>query len=111
MKTFKQILTFSGLLITIGFLSSCGDGIIGDENENLAPETKSVVEQINRKGAQRFVSQIEIKWWGDDPDGFVKGFEFSVDKGANWQYTTRQDSIFLVELPEGADSFAFEFRV
>ncbi|MGB0430597.1 MAG: hypothetical protein ACPGLV_09000 [Bacteroidia bacterium] len=97
--------------MAIFLVSSCGDGIEGDKLENLAPETYSVVDQINRKGDQRFVSQITIRWWGDDPDGFVKGFEYSEDKGINWNYTEKQDSSFLVALPEGADTFDFAFWV
>lgn len=99
------------LLAMAWIFTGCGDGISGNENENLPPETSSVVKTINRVGAQRFVSQIEIKWWGDDPDGFVSGYEFSTDKGQTWSFTQRQDSTFLVELPEGADTFDFEFQV
>lgn len=91
--------------------NSCGDGISGEEFENQAPETYSVVDKINRVGDQRFVSQINIQWWGDDPDGIVKGFEYSTDDGQTWNYTEKQDSNFLVSLPEGADTFDFAFWI
>lgn len=91
-------------------LAGCGEGILGDEEENLAPETYTIVKNIQRVGEGRFVSQIDVQWWGDDPDGVVKGFELSSDQ-VNWTYTTRQDSTFLVQLPEGADTFDFDFYV
>lgn len=99
------------LLIIPFVLNSCGDGISGEEFENQAPETYSVVDKINRAGNQRFVSQINIQWWGDDSDGFVKGYEYSTDKGQTWSYTEKQDSNFLVALPEGSDTFDFAFSV
>mgnify|MGYP006902762579 CR=1 FL=1 len=91
-------------------MSSCENGIIGDKSENLPPETYTVVNKIERAGEDRFVSQIEVRWWGDDPDGIVKGFEFSTDL-ESWNYTERQDSVFQVKLPEGSDTFDFDFYV
>ncbi|MBI1182914.1 hypothetical protein GC194_01490 [bacterium] len=106
MKSLYQISALLLLLSTAG----CHSGMVGDEHENLPPETYSVVKEINRTGEERFVSQIEIQWWGDDPDGVVKGYEFSIDN-QTWHFTKKQDSLFLVNLPEGADTFDFAFYV
>lgn len=102
-----QFLCFAASVL---LLAGCGKGILGDEDENLPPETYTIVKSIQRAGDGRFVSQIEVQWWGDDPDGVVSGFELSSDQ-VNWTYTTRQDSTFLVQLPEGADTFDFDFYV
>jgi len=91
-------------------LAGCGKGIVGDGDENLPPETYTIVKDIQRTGDGRFVSQIHVQWWGDDPDGVVSGFELSSNK-EDWTFTTRQDSVFLVQLPEGADTFDFDFYV
>lgn len=91
-------------------LSGCRNGFLGDENNNQPPETYTVTRSIERIGDDRFVSQVNIQWWGDDPDGIVAGYEYSFDQ-TTWNYTTRQDSVFLVDLPEGADTFDFDFYV
>lgn len=101
--------------IPMGFLgmcllTACASGIWGDTHDNLPPETHTVARHIHRVGDQRFVSQVAIQWWGDDPDGAVAGYEFSIDQ-VNWVYTKRQDSVFLVDLPEGLDTFDFAFFV
>lgn len=97
-----------GLLFLL--LISCERGFEGEETANKAPETDMVVDTIIRSGDNRFVSQVLIQWWGSDPDGFVSGFEYSTD-GSNWEFTERQDSVFFVQLPEGKDTFDFNFRV
>src|SRR6188472_1927152 len=43
-----------------------------------------------------------IHWWGDDPDGFVKGFRVSFDS-VNWTFTTANDSTFILSI-NGNDS-------
>ena len=81
------------ILVLLGIVSflSCKKGFLGEHKGNQAPETHTVADTIIRSGSNRFISQIKITWWGDDKDGFIKGFEFSFD-GSNWVYTTKQDS-------------------
>ena len=109
-KVFKtRLQVFVVALLILGF-TGCRGGFLGDENENLPPETYTVTQLINRTGDDRFVSQIDVQWWGDDPDGVVAGYEYSFDQGV-WNFTQRQDSAFLVDLPEGADTFDFDFYI
>ncbi|MBI3141485.1 MAG: hypothetical protein HYZ16_01515 [Bacteroidetes bacterium] len=91
-------------------LTACTSGMVGESHDNLPPETYTVAKHINRVGDQRFVSQVSIQWWGDDPDGAVSGYEFSIDQ-VNWTYTKKQDSVFLVNLPEGLDTFDFAIYI
>lgn len=100
------LLAFVGVL----FVIACKKGFTGKPSENAAPDTHTVADTILRSGDNRFISQIKITWWGDDQDGFVKGFEFSFD-GINWVYTTKQDSLFTLSLPTGSDTANFNFQV
>ncbi len=100
------------ILVLLGIVSflSCKKGFLGEHKGNQAPETHTVADTIIRSGSNRFISQIKITWWGDDKDGFIKGFEFSFD-GSNWVYTTKQDSLFNLSLPLGSDTANFNFYV
>ncbi len=103
-----RILSFSILCLLLIF--SCKKEFVGKATVNQAPETHTVADTVIRSGSTRFISQIKISWWGDDQDGFVKGFEFSFD-GATWVYTTKQDSLFTLALPAGSDTANFNFQV
>jgi len=96
------ILTF----IFILSLFSCKENPFGTLKENLNPETFCTTDTIIRFGQDRYTTNIQISWWGDDPDGFIKGFEISTDK-KNWVFTTKSDSNFTVKILEGADTFNF----
>ena len=85
---------------TIG--SSCETGITGDIIENQPPSTFMTVAGIDREDSFRLSSQIRISWWGNDPDGYIVGFEYAINdtsEGA-WSLTTRTDSTFIYQLPK-----------
>ena len=88
------------------------DGVV---EGNQAPETGTVIDTIIRTGEDRLTSQVEITWWGDDPDGYVIGFEFTFDQPAdessNWQFTDKTDSIFVLAPSPGFDTMDFRFSV
>lgn len=88
------------------FSGGCETSLEGQLNDNLPPTTNLTVEQINRTGQARLSSQINISWWGDDPDGFLKGFEVAVNDtaGSDWTFTTRNDSTFILPIPSGNDT-------
>ncbi|MEX0966223.1 MAG: hypothetical protein WD077_03230 [Bacteroidia bacterium] len=106
----KQAGNFLLILLLIGIFSSCKDDIAGSPTANIPPETYTVADTIVRVGSDRFTSRITVRWWGDDPDGYLAGFEISQD-GGPWSFTTRQDSVFLVEIPPGQDTFDFILHV
>lgn len=92
--------------ITILLLAGCDSGITGTVNENIPPSTSLTVNAINLAENERLTSQINISWWGDDPDGYVVGFEFFIGEGytnpgAVWSFTTRNDSTFVLPITEG----------
>ena len=98
------------IFLFVVFVFACKKGFRGKPTENQAPETHTVADTIIRSGDQRFISQIRITWWGDDKDGFIKGYEFSFD-GMAWVFTTKQDSLFTLALPAGKDTADFRFFV
>jgi hypothetical protein len=104
-----------------GFISlllfGCDSGITGNFNENIPPTTNLTVNEINLSEDERLTSQINISWWGDDPDGYVVGFEFFIGEGytnadAIWSFTTRNDSTFVLPIKEGEldDDVRFTIR-
>lgn len=115
-----RIRLLSLILLSI-LLASCDAGLDGQLNENQPPKTFLTVSDINLPEGERLVSQVSISWWGDDPDGFIVGYELIVleeslvpvdpegnllcelpdDFEPNWTFTTRTDSTFIMPIEEG----------
>lgn len=110
---YKSIFSFScwGLFLAAVIITSCKkEEFAGDATANLLPETHMLADTIQRSGDNRYRTQVLVQWWGNDADGFVTGYEVSLD-GINWFFTTRQDSVFSLSLPAGKDTFDFPFYV
>lgn len=75
----------------------------GDKLGNAAPETKMVVDAINLTGDNRLNSVVNLSWIGTDKDGYVTGYDVSLDN-ITWAYTNQTDSTFSFELDAGSDS-------
>lgn len=107
----KQFCFFFILFLLI----SCQDSIQGDKLPNKKPETTLPTDTIIRIGGDRFNTNVFLQWNGDDADGVVVGYEFTFDSLLNeqtiWNYTTRRDSIFPMQIPIGNDSLNFVFSV
>lgn len=106
------------ILITIaglGFAAGCSRGFEGELADNNTPETYLITDTIIRFGDDRLESEVTLQWWGDDPDGYISGYEFSFDavvsEATEWQFTTAQDSTFILAPPPGADSADFIFHI
>lgn len=97
MKTPINILLILTLVIAA---FSCNKG---EKNENNAPETLVVPKAINLSGEQRLKSTVRLAWFGTDVDGFVKGYEISLDN-QNWSFTTKTDSTFIFKITAGQDT-------
>ncbi len=98
------------LVFTLLLFGACSKEYKGDYIENQAPETAFLADTILRSGDNRFESVIQVSWSGSDADGYVKGFELSMD-GVIWTYTTSQDSILTLSLPSSSDTFDFTLYV
>ena len=95
------------ILVALLFTLSCRKGEL---NTNKAPETQISVSAINLSGDDRLNSEVRLSWFGTDLDGFVEGFEISLDQ-QNWDYTTTQDSTFIFPLGVGQDTADIDFYV
>lgn len=93
------------VLLILPFSFSCDDPI-SEKVENMPPQTYLSIfpDSTIAPGS----TLITIRWWGDDPDGFITGFRVSFDS-VDWGYTTNNDSTFALSI-NGSDS-TFRFFV
>lgn len=101
---------FYVLGISLAWLGACKTEFEGDLKSRSAPETYMLTDTIVRPGDLRFKTEVEVKWWGTDPDGYIVAYEISLD-GNSWFKTTRQDSVFSLSIPVNIDTFDFRFYV
>ncbi|RMG72972.1 MAG: hypothetical protein D6722_04415, partial [Bacteroidetes bacterium] len=95
------------LLPLLLLLAACDRGELLD---NLPPETRIFVDEINLSGPNRLNSVVRLHWLGEDQDGYVTGYQLSLD-GTNWSFTTRTDSTFRFDLNPGSDTTDIDFYV
>ncbi|MCI4671108.1 MAG: hypothetical protein MRZ79_23420 [Bacteroidia bacterium] len=103
-KSFSLFFLICGMLLVF---YSCDTG---QKLENQAPETRIFVDQINLEGDDRLRSTVSLNWIGEDVDGFVVGYEISLDE-VDWIYTERTDTVIKFILPAGNDSLDQSFFV
>lgn len=112
MRTYPLILFVLLNLLVL----SCDSGIQGSLNENQLPTTSLTLNEINLPEGERLVSQVNISWWGDDPDGYVAGYEFYIGdvsqaSASDWEFTQKTDSTFVLPIPEGDTDADVQFTV
>lgn len=105
MKFHIKYIVFISLLVT-----SFGCKRTLEENANLAPDTVLTPESINLTGDDRLNSVVFLSWFGSDKDGYIKGYEISLDN-QNWVFTTQNDSTFNFTLEPGSDTTDIDFYV
>lgn len=91
-----------GLLVALLAMGGMGCDR-GEAIDNVAPETHLAVKSIERTGADRLNSKVSMSWYGTDVDGYVTGYELSLD-GSTWKHSAKQDSVFLFSIPAGSDT-------
>ena len=93
----KQTRILFFLLVTTIF-SAC---IKEDELKlNTNPNTNIFLEKIDRVGENRLNTNVTMHWSADDQDGYVIGYEISLDN-ITWSFTTKQDSVFRFSILNG----------
>ncbi len=97
-------------LIGIVLLTSVVSCNKGNRTANLAPNTEISVKEINLSDDNRLNSTVRLNWFGTDKDGYVVGFEVSLDN-INWKFTERLDSTFVFNIPSGQDTTSIDFYV
>lgn len=104
---YLRLLILSGFL---GYTLSCDSSISGSFKENQPPSTYLTVNEINT--SDRLSSQVDISWWGLDPDGFVAYYEYAINdtsEGA-WTRINRTDSTFILPIVD-SDSADVLFKI
>ncbi len=121
-----RLLTLSIFSLFMAGLLSCDTGLEGNLNENIPPNTFLTVNEVNLEEEdgleRRLVSQVNISWWGDDPDGYVIGFEYAIterdwiytpdsEDQVDWKFTELTDSVFVLPIPPGQKVADIRFTV
>ncbi|MGK0638311.1 hypothetical protein [Schleiferia thermophila] len=102
-----RLIHWTLLLLAVASLSHCKRGSF---KENQPPVTQLFLNEINRVGENRLNSTVFLSWFGSDPDGYVVGYEFSLDF-ETWTYTTRTDSVFRFSITAGNDTDDINFWI
>lgn len=53
-------------------------------------------------------SRQELHWWGEDPDGYVIGYNYRWNTDSAWTFTTGESKLFYVPIKTDLDIFSFE---
>ncbi len=102
-KKLLLLIIGAGLVSIVSIIYSCSDPISGTV-QNQPPDSYLSIfpDSIIAPGS----TLKTIHWWGDDPDGFVKGFRVSFDS-VNWTFTTANDSTFILSISGNDSTFRF----
>ncbi|MFY7733491.1 MAG: hypothetical protein ACOVSR_08395 [Bacteroidia bacterium] len=100
MKNIKYLF----FVLTIITVFACKKGYEGNFNNSPNPETFMAVSKIERSGTNRLTTRVDAYWWGTSANGFVVGYEVSIDSMKTWTYTNRSDSTLLLTIPIGSDT-------
>lgn len=102
------VIKYTAILVVLFVAMSCKRKL--EKTPNLTPETIITPESINLVGDDRLNSVVFLSWFGTDVDGYVEGYEISLDN-INWVYTTQNDSLFSFTLAAGSDTTDIDFYV
>jgi len=106
-----KYIKFLFFILTITTFLCCKKGFEGNLNTHPNPETFMAVNKIERSGVNRLTTKVDAYWWGTSQNGFVVGFEVSIDSMKTWTFTTRTDSSLLLIIPSGSDTADIEVFV
>ncbi len=94
-------------LIGVSFFSGCKED---QPVSNLPPDTHISIEEIKLTGENRLNSSVYLSWYGTDQDGYVIGYEYSLDQ-QTWTFTESRDSTFKFPIAAGQDTTDIDFYV
>ena len=103
----KLLQLFFLLAVTLIFFS-CKEEVVNHPQKNQPPDTGLFLYPDSTISQQP--SRLHVHWWGDDPDGVIRGYYFKwvgIDSG--WTFTASNDSIFA--LPIGSADTTYDFLV
>lgn len=78
---------------------------------NQPPMVRFFVDSIGLEGPDRLPSRFTLRWYGEDPDGYVVGYELRIEN-MPWSFTPAQESTFVVSFSPGElyKDLVFELR-
>ena len=91
-------------VLTVITIFACKKGYEGILSLNPNPETFMAINKIERSGVNRLTTRVDAYWWGTSSNGYVVGFEVSIDSMKTWTYTTKTDSSILLIIQQGSDT-------
>lgn len=107
-------------MIVLLLVSGCTKEPVSQPNANKTPKT--FLWLFPDSTIAEGTSKQRIRWWGEDPDGVIKGFLFASGKiiGVNgqlpvndtiaWSWTTKNDSVISFPLLVRRDTFQIAVR-
>lgn len=98
------------LAMSMGFLCFFGSCVDEEMVGEFPPDTFISIEKIDLTGEDRLNSSVRLSWYGTDKDGYVVGYEFSIDE-ENWFRTEKRDSVFKFSIAAGQDSADIDFHI
>ncbi len=112
MQAYVRLSILFFILGSLLFLS-CDSSLDGNRIENQPPRTFLTVDNIAIDEDNRLSSRVDISWWGDDPDGYIVGYEYAIGDTSegSWNFTTRTDSTFILPISPGEETDDVLFAV
>ncbi|MCK6601232.1 MAG: hypothetical protein L6Q77_05355 [Bacteroidetes bacterium] len=98
----KRLLSFFLPVLVLSVVSSCKDPIENDPEGNQAPNTTIFLDTTD-VGSYVSKTELTVYWTGDDPDGEVVGYLYSLDSLETWQFTTER-SLTVIVPTKGKDT-------
>ncbi len=97
-----------GWIVGVLFLAACRKDI---PRPKQSPVARFFVDTIALDTTNRLPSRFTLRWYGEDPDGYVVGYELR-KQGEPWSFTTSQESTFVVPFAPGElyKDLIFELR-
>jgi len=102
--------TYNYLFVLLLLVTALGCKRTLEKLPNQSPDTIITPESINLTGDDRLNSVVFLSWFGTDADGYITGYDISLDN-VNWVHTTQSDSVFSFTLEPGSDTTDIEFYV
>ncbi|MCA0447706.1 MAG: hypothetical protein LCH54_15900 [Bacteroidetes bacterium] len=98
----RKFYSFLFPVLVLVAVTSCKDSIMNDPVPNQSPNTTIFLDTTDVKNYVS-VTEMTLFWNGDDPDGEVVGYLYSLDSLETWQFTT-QRKLTVVIPTKGLDT-------
>lgn len=107
----KNITNIVLIIFSFIIIFSCSENVNETSLiDNQSPNTSLFLFPDDPDSIRQQKSRLQVHWWGDDPDGLIRGYYFRwVGLQDGWSFTTSNDSIF--SLPIGTSDTTFLFQV